>query len=32
MALTAQQRDEFARYAALNMPMKVDDVPQELRY
>jgi hypothetical protein len=32
MTMTAEQRDEFARYAAVNMPMKVDDVPQELRY
>ena len=32
MAFSDQQRDEFARYAAQNMPMKVEDVPQELRY
>jgi hypothetical protein len=32
LAFTSQQRDEFARYAAVNMPMKADDVPQELRY
>jgi hypothetical protein len=32
MKLTPAQRDEFARYAALNMPMKPDDVPQDLRY
>lgn len=32
MAFSPEQRDEFARYAAANMPVKVDDVPQELRY
>lgn len=32
MSLSPQQRDEFARYAALNMPMKPESIPQELRY
>lgn len=32
MALTPVQREEFARYAALNMPMKAEDVPQDLRF
>ena len=27
-----QEREEFARYSALNMPMKVEDVPQDLRF
>jgi hypothetical protein len=30
--MTPQQREEFARYAEINMPMRVEDVPQELRY
>ncbi len=32
LAVTPAQREEFARYAALNMPMKTEDVPAELRY
>ncbi|HEY4999772.1 MAG TPA: hypothetical protein VII36_11535 [Usitatibacter sp.] len=32
MKLTPQEREEFARYSALNMPMKVDDIPAELRF
>jgi hypothetical protein len=32
MKLTAQQRETFARYSAINMPMKADDVPAALRY
>ncbi|HJV60941.1 MAG TPA: hypothetical protein VJ743_08330 [Albitalea sp.] len=32
MKMTAQEREEFARYSAINMPMKVDDVPSELRF
>ena len=27
-----QEREEFARYSALNMPMKIDDVPPDLRF
>jgi len=27
-----QEREEFARYSALNMPMKIEDVPQDLRF
>jgi hypothetical protein len=30
--MTAQGREEFARYSALNMPMKIDDVPRDLRF
>lgn len=32
MKLSPQQREEFARYSALNMPMKVTDVPEDLRF
>lgn len=32
LKMTAQEREEFSRYSALNMPMRVDDVPQELRF
>lgn len=32
LKMTAQQRETFARYSAINMPMKADDVPAALRY
>ena len=32
MKLTPQEREEFARYSALNMPMKIDDIPADLRF
>ena len=32
LKMTAQERDEFARYSAINMPMKIDDVPKDLRF
>jgi hypothetical protein len=32
LKMTAQEREEFARYSALNMPMKIDDVPRDLRF
>jgi hypothetical protein len=32
LKMTAQQRETFARYSAINMPMKAADVPAELRY
>jgi hypothetical protein len=32
LKMTPQQREEFARYSALNMPMKIEDVPQDLRF
>ena len=28
LKMTAQEREEFARYSAINMPMKVEDVPR----
>lgn len=30
--MTQKQREEFARYSAINMPMKFEDVPEELRF
>lgn len=30
--MNPQEREEFARYSALNMPMKIDDVPPDLRF
>lgn len=32
MKMSPQEREEFARYSAINMPMKIDDVPPELRF
>lgn len=32
MKMTAREREEFARYSAINMPMKTEDVPPELRF
>lgn len=32
MKMTPQEREEFARYAEINMPMKVEDVPPDLRF
>ncbi len=32
LKMTPQEREEFARYSAINMPMKIDDVPAELRF
>ena len=32
MKMTAQEREEFARYSEINMPMKFEDVPEELRF
>lgn len=32
LKMSPQQREEFARYSALNMPMKIEDVPQDLRF
>jgi hypothetical protein len=32
LKMTAQQRETFARYSAINMPMKPTDVPAALRY
>jgi hypothetical protein len=30
--MTEKERQEFARYSAFNMPMKIDEVPPELRF
>ena len=32
LQMNPQEREEFARYSALNMPMKIDDVPPDLRF
>jgi hypothetical protein len=32
LKMTPRERDEFARYSAINMPMKFEDVPEDLRF
>jgi len=32
LKMSPQEREELARYSTLNMPMKIDDVPQDLRF
>ena len=32
LKMNPQEREEFARYSAFNMPMKIEDVPQDLRF
>ncbi|WOB10611.1 hypothetical protein [Piscinibacter gummiphilus] len=32
LKMTPQEREEFARYSAINMPMNTDDVPKDLRF
>jgi hypothetical protein len=32
LKMTAQEREEFSRYSEINMPMKIEDVPQDLRF
>lgn len=32
LKMNPQEREEFSRYSALNMPMKIDDVPPDLRF
>ncbi|MDW7712002.1 MAG: hypothetical protein SCH98_16170 [Deferrisomatales bacterium] len=32
MKMTPQEREEFSRYSAINMPMKMEDVPPDLRF
>lgn len=32
MKMTAQEREEFSRYSAINIPMKIEDVPPDLRF
>ena len=32
LKMSPQEREEFARYSALNMPMKIESVPEDLRF
>lgn len=32
MKMTAKEREEFAHYSTINMPMKIEDVPPDLRF
>jgi len=32
LKMNPQEREEFSRYSALNMPMKIEDVPPDLRF
>lgn len=32
MKMTQQEREEFSRYSEINMPMKIEDVPPDLRF
>lgn len=32
LKMSPQQREEFARYSAINMPLKIEEVPQDLRF
>lgn len=32
LKMTRQEREEFSRYSEINMPMKIEDVPQDLRF
>lgn len=32
MKMSRQEREEFSRYSAINMPMKIEDVPEDLRF
>jgi len=32
LKMSPQEREEFARYSAINMPMRIDDVPPDLRF
>lgn len=32
LKMSPQEREEFARYSALNMPMRIEDVPEDLRF
>ena len=29
LKMTPQEREEFSRYSAINMPMKIEDVPED---
>jgi hypothetical protein len=32
MKMTQQEREEFSHYSAINMPMRIEDVPPDLRF
>jgi hypothetical protein len=32
LKMTAREREEFAHYSTINMPMKIENVPQDLRF
>jgi hypothetical protein len=32
ITMTAKERETFAAYSAINMPMKIEDVPEDLRF
>lgn len=32
LKMTPQEREEFSQYSAINMPMKIEDVPPDLRF
>ena len=32
LKMTPQEREEFSRYSEINMPMKVEDIPADLRF
>ncbi|HXE49040.1 MAG TPA: hypothetical protein VN663_11765 [Ramlibacter sp.] len=32
LKMSPQEREEFARYSAINMPLKIEDVPPDLRF
>jgi hypothetical protein len=32
MKVSPEEREEFARYSGLNMPMRIEDVPEDLRF
>jgi hypothetical protein len=32
IAMTAKERETFAAYSAINMPLKIEDVPPDLRF
>lgn len=32
LKMSPREREEFSRYSAINMPMKIEDVPQDLRF
>jgi hypothetical protein len=32
LKMTAQERREFSSYSAINIPMRIEDVPTDLRF